>query len=310
MMGDIETWQAPHDVDPRGVDELLHGGYDLHVHATPDVRPRRMDVVALVEHYRAAGMAGALIKDHFLPTIGRSYVLDRRYDDFRCLASCALNTPTGGVNPVHVEAALAAGARWVFFPTLTAAAYVDHVGRVDESAWLLPGGRAALAVLDDDGGLRPEVHDVLDVVARHEVVLASGHLSPVETRALFAEAKRRGIERRVVTHASIEFVSMPLDLQRELAAEGAYIEHCYVSCLYHRPIDLGRIAHEVGAVGASSCYLASDLGQPNNPPPVEGLKTALGGLQALGTPVADLRRLIADTPGRLVDSLPLTVASE
>lgn len=308
-MSDTAGWQPPHEVDPRGVDELLHGGYDLHVHASPDVRPRRMDVVALVEHYRAAGMAGALIKDHFLPTIGRSYVLDQRYDDFRCLASCALNTPTGGVNAVHVEAALAAGARWVFFPTLTAAAYVDHIGRADETSWLLPAGRAPLAVLDDAGGLRPEVHDVLDVVSRHDVVLASGHLSPAETRVLFAEARRRGIERRVVTHASIEFVSMPLDLQQELAAEGAYIEHCYVSCLYHRPIDLARIRHEVDVVGASSCYLASDLGQPNNPPPVEGLKAALGGLQAQGMRPDDLRRLMVDTPGRLVASLPLALSA-
>ncbi|MQA04814.1 MAG: hypothetical protein GEV07_19535 [Streptosporangiales bacterium] len=298
------SWQPPHEVDDSGIEELLHGGYDLHVHAAPDVRPRRMDVVDLVEHYRAAGMAGALLKDHFLPTVGRGYVLEKWYDDFRCIASCALNTPSGGLNPVHVEAALAAGVQWVFPPTVTSAWFVEHAADPAETAWLLPRGAAALTVLDDAGELLPAVHDVLDVLDGRDVVLASGHLSPPETQALFAEASRRGIERRVVTHASIGFIAMPVELQRELAADGALIEHCYVSCLFHEPIELARIKHDIDAVGASSCYLASDLGQPHNPAPVDGLAAALGGLQALGMPKDDLRQVIAGTPGRLVESLP------
>lgn len=295
-------WQPPHPVEMRDVDEILRGGYDLHVHAAPDMRPRLMDAPALVEHYRAAGLAGALLKDHFFPTVGRNLVLNQEHADFRCLSSCALNTTVGGLNPVHVEVALAAGVDWVFMPTATSAHFVAFTGRTDEVARLLPGDAEPLTVLAEDGALLPEVHDVLDVVARAGAVLASGHLSPAETRVLFAEAKRRGIERRVVTHASISFIAMPAELQRELAADGAVIEHCYGSCLYHPPVPFGRIAADIAAVGAASCYLSSDLGQPHNPTPVDGLRAGLGGLQASGTTRTDLGRLVVDTPRRLVDS--------
>ncbi len=298
-----EDWRPPHDVDMAGVDEILRGGYDLHVHAAPDMRPRQMDVVRLVEEYRSAGFSGALIKDHFLPTVGRSYVLNAWRQDFRCLGSCALNTPSGGFNAAHVEAAVAEGAVWVFMPTATAAHFVNYTGRTPETERLLRGATRPQSVLDG-GVLRPEVHEVLEVLAARDVVLASGHLSPAETRVLFAEARRKGIDRRVVTHASIDFIDMPLELQLELAADGAIIEHCYVSCLWHRPIALKRVLHQVRAVGPARCYLASDLGQPENPSPVTGLRAAVGGLQALGLSRRELRQLVVDTPRSLVPPVP------
>ena len=42
----------------------LQGVIDLHVHAGPDVQPRKLDAVALARAARAAGMRALLLKSH------------------------------------------------------------------------------------------------------------------------------------------------------------------------------------------------------------------------------------------------------
>ena len=61
-------------------------------------------------------------------------------------------------------------------------------------------------VITEDMALRPEWFDVLDVVAAHDLLLASGHLSAAETVVLFTEARRRGVQRLMVNHPMLAFL--------------------------------------------------------------------------------------------------------
>jgi hypothetical protein len=303
VSGDLRTsgtWVPPHPVSQDDVTDLLHGAYDLHVHSGPDRRPRRYDALDLIRDYAAAGMAGAVVKDHFLPTVGRAHLLNRLLPGFRSFSTCVMNASIGGLNPAAVESAVDAGVRYFIMPTVSAAHYRRYEGHpsTDTGAW------PDITVLDDGDRLTRATSAVLDVLEGHDVVLASGHLSPHETRVLFREAHRRGLRRLVVTHASIDFIDMPMDIQREVARLGAVIEHAYVSTLFIRPVGLDRMWHQMRELGLGSCYLASDLGQPHNPPPIEGWRAALGGLLALGATERDVRRLVHHTPGGVVDGLP------
>jgi hypothetical protein len=293
-------WRPPHPVAAEPVADLLQGAYDLHVHSGPDRRPRRYDALDLARRYAEAGLAGAVIKDHFLPTVGRAHVLNRILPDFRCLATCVLNASVGGLNPAAVEASLDAGVRVFIMPTVSAAYYRRYEARHGGSD---PGG-PHLAVLDDDDRLGRPVLDVLAVLAGHDVVLASGHLGPRETLALFREAHRRGLRRLVVTHASIDFLRMPMDVQRDIARLGGMIEHAYVSCLFSRPVELAEMWWQIKELGVGSCYLASDLGQLHHPPPLDGWRAALGGLLALGATRQELRDLAVHNPAEFVAGIP------
>ena len=71
----------------------------------------------------------------------------------------------------------------------------------------------------------PVCHDILDVIASHNAVLASGHLSPEETAPLLGEALSRGM-RCVITHASFW---TPVELQQEIVSKGGYIEQCAIA---------------------------------------------------------------------------------
>ena len=63
------------------MNELLKGTYDLHVHTSPDVAPRKCSDIQLAERMRAAGMAGGAIKSHYLDTAGRAGILRELYPE-------------------------------------------------------------------------------------------------------------------------------------------------------------------------------------------------------------------------------------
>jgi hypothetical protein len=293
------SWSPEHPVVEDGVDELLVGAYDLHVHAGPDRRPRRFDTLQLVDGYVRAGFAGVVVKDHFLPTPGRAHAIKRLYPEFSCFSTLALNAPVGGLNPAAVESALERGVQWVFMPTVSATFFREAEGHA-------PTGRPneSITILDEAGRVTDAAMEIVDLLAGKDVVLASGHLSPIESLELFRVARARGVERMIVTHGTINFVRMPVDIQREIVALGGVIEHAYVSCCLKPVVPLAEIWSEIQAVGVDRCYVASDLGQPHNPSPMVGWRAAVGGLLALGASREDVRRLVADVPARIVDGLP------
>lgn len=300
MSAQSSTAFPPHPIDDRSVDDLLEGAYDLHVHSGPDRRPRRYDALDLARAYSQAGFAGAVVKDHFLPTVGRAHTINRILPRFTAYSTIVLNGSVGGLNPVAVEAAVDAGVNWIIFPTVSNSAYRRY-----EGAPASPG-RAYddIAVHDEQGRLRPAVLEILEVLAGRDIVLASGHLTPEETLDVFTAASERRIARLVVTHASIAFSRMPIELQKRIASLGGVIEHAYVSCLFREPVPLAAIWDQMQQVGLSSSYLASDLGQQHQPPPLDGWRAALGGLRALGATDDQIRQLIVETPRSLVADLP------
>ena len=81
----------------------------------------------------------------------------------------------GGVNPAAVETALRAGAKIVWLPTLTSRQ--DQLNGIGEQLGI-PG--PGLSVVDDDGRLSSDTQAVLDLVAAHDAILATGHVTWLE----------------------------------------------------------------------------------------------------------------------------------
>jgi hypothetical protein len=166
---------------------LLRGAIDIHVHTRPDVRPRKLDDLQLIAEARAAGMGGLLLKSHVFSTVERAYLASRVYPDFRTFGRLVLNTTVGGFN-VEVRAALMMGAVQVWMPTVSAANHARQLG-----------GRGTLTVADGES-LRPEVLAILELLAKHNATLGTGHLSPQESRLLIPHAITLGVRHVVVTH--------------------------------------------------------------------------------------------------------------
>jgi hypothetical protein len=285
------------------VTELLEGAFDLHVHTAPDCQERKQSAEEYVQDLLRHHMGGALLKDHTTITADRAQILRERYPQLGLFGAVVLNYPVGGLNPVAVEAALRMGAKFVFMPTYSSTLNVRLFGFAHPSLpYPFPRHAEGIGLLDHKGHLRWEVVEICELIAGFDACLATGHASPEEALAVVKAAREIGVRRISVTHASLPFLGLSVDLQQDLVRLGAVIEHSFVGCtsLNPHPLSFAEIADQVLTVGPEHCTLSTDLGQVLNPPPVDGFTTFVEGLREEGMSINQLRRMIVDNPRMLL----------
>ncbi len=276
------------------MNELLHGVYDLHFHTAPDVTPRKCSDLEHAERLRAAGMAGGVIKNHYLDTAGRAGVLRLLYPELDIAGGIVLNRSVGGVNPAAVERCAEAGGRFVWFPTMDARSYQQYRRKNDPTVDF----SVFLTVLDDSGRLLPAALDVLDAAAAHHLAVGTGHLSAREGMLLVQEGLRRGC-RMVLTHCDNPSTFYTVEQQVEAARAGAMIEHCYLTTLKGQtPIE--QIDAMIRAVGCGSVILTTDFGQPESPYSDEGMLAYMQALLVRGYTPDELDLMTRINPKRLM----------
>lgn len=293
--------------------EFLHGAYDLHIHAAPDLLPRKMDDLEMADRAIAAGMKGFAIKSHYFCTAERAAMVRKLRPGCNAVGTITLNSSVGGINPMAVEMAGRAGARLVWFPTVDAEHEQKHlnsiVGKPDAKLpfWAkiqlemrAEGIRAPLLNVLKDGKLTEEAFAVLDVIAKYNMILATAHISHEETFALVRAARECKVERILITHVDFPTTFYSIDEQRELVALGAFVEHCYTTPA------TGKVAWEeaiaqIKAIGPSRVVLATDLGQPAAVYPDEGLEIYGNKLLEQGFSTGDLRAMLVTNPASLVE---------
>jgi hypothetical protein len=200
----------------------------------------------------------------------------------RAIGAIVLNQAMGGINALAVEIAAREGARTVWMPT------VHSINEMEEVHSFAPGApmpvwmkfevslREAgvqpepVAVLDASGQLLPAVHRVLEVAARHQLVLATGHLARDEIFAVVDGALAAGIRDVVVTHPEFPSQNLSLEDQAELARRGALLERCFTTP-YTGKVSWEHVYAGVRATGVENNVLSTDLGQVFNPPVEDGL---------------------------------------
>ncbi|TXT47540.1 MAG: hypothetical protein FD137_1063 [Spirochaetes bacterium] len=261
--------------------DVLEGAYDLHVHSGPDLLPRKFDDMDLAQRIVAAKMGGYAIKSHYFCTAERAALIRKLYPACDAVGTVTLNNAVGGINPNAVEMAARAGAKLVWLPTADSEWERREFFGGRESK-KLPYMALIVSQLEDegvrsppisilkDGKLTESMRDVLDVIAKKEMILATSHISHQECFAVIKEAHARGVKRIVVTHVEFPTTAYSIDEQRELAKYGALMEHCFATWASGK-VDLAVAIEQIKALGHERVLLSSDLGQPGLPFPDEGL---------------------------------------
>ncbi|MFZ1994722.1 MAG: DUF6282 family protein [Solirubrobacteraceae bacterium] len=263
---------------------LLHGAYDTHIHVAPDVVPRIVDDVTLARRFATLGLDGFILKSHYTSTAERASVVRAAVPGIHVLGAIVLNRAVGGMNALAVEVAAREGVRTVWLPTVDAV-NESHERDVDPArphakvpVWVklqlelreqgieIP----PVAVVDQDGAVLPETEAVLERIARHDLLLATGHLARDEIFAVVDAARRAGVRQIVITHPEFPAQSLSVEDQRTLAGQGALLERCMTTP------HTGKIAWEewienIRAVGPGHSILSTDLGQVFNPPVEDGM---------------------------------------
>jgi uncharacterized protein DUF6282 len=282
----------------------MEGAVDLHCHPFPDLFPRLADDFDIVRAARDAGLKAILLKCHHESTVSRAYLVQRVIPGIRVFGGIVLNYYVGGINAAAVEASLRLGGKEVWMPTVDAGYHAEvhgGTGGYDSQA----GGRSqaeGIWVADKEGKLRPEVKEVLELVAQYGAILGTSHLAPREIVALVREARSVGVEKIVITHPYFRVPNIDLDTLEEVARMGAMPEfgYCTVSPAWQYAAP-EKIAASVDRIGASRCLLVSDTGQRHNPLPSEALRIFAQTIFEKGVPIDQVTQMITDNPANLLD---------
>jgi hypothetical protein len=271
----------------------LKGAVDIHVHSAPDDRPRSLNSIEAAREARDRGIRAIVIKNHYESTAGQAYLVRTLVPGIDVFGGIDLNLTVGGINPAAVEHMTRVTGGWgrvVWFPTFDAE---NQVRAAKEN-------RQSVSV-SRDGALLPAVVQVISLIAKHNLVLATGHSSAEEGLMLLREGRRQGVQHMVVTHAMNAPIDMTVAQMKEAATLGAFLE--FVGSTPVSP-DAGqrydRFAAAIKQVGPQFCILSSDLGQATNPRPAEGFGAFLVAMRARGFSQQDVDLMSKHNPARLL----------
>ena len=216
--------------------EILKGSYDLHIHCGPENMPRKYtprDIGAILKVYQ---MRGAVLKSHIqctaVPIIQAYQSQCSSLKDIDLIPSITLNWYVGGIRVDPLLAAKGTLTQWnkenqglkdiktlvVWFPTIHSTEHLASHHREIPKSWTendsnyCEYSRIAKKSRDDVCDIRKEVYPIyleecedhidaiLDVIAENNYILATGHISPEDSRKLVKRAFEKKVKKVIVTH--------------------------------------------------------------------------------------------------------------
>jgi hypothetical protein len=288
----------------------LAGVIDIHAHAAPQTGAlnyqRQFDAIQAAQIAKIYGMRGIVLKEHTTETASWAYLVSQAVPGVEVFGGIVLNRYVGGMNPAAVEAmALTRGGlgKVVYMPTVDAA-YRNE-------------GQPGRVAVSRGGQLLPETLEVLKVVAKHNLGLSTGHVSPAEVLMLVRAARAVGVTRIYVQHPNHGGLVMSMAQLKAAVREGALIEVVTsgegltggptgtgvpaVVDAENPTMDYGpqKIA-DIRALGPANVILSTDLGQPGRVNYAEAYLAAIAVLLKEGFAQADIDLMTKANPARLL----------
>jgi hypothetical protein len=280
------------------LDHLVRGSIDMHMHPGPYAGPYRFDAIQAAQQAQQAGMKAIVLKSHAY-TAAVAIIVNQLVPGIKVIGSICLNYEVGGLNFYAVLNAAGLGAKVVWMPTFSAANSINKMRDLG-----LPLEGEGISLLDEAGNLIPEMDRILSIIKKNDMVLATGHISPQETFVLIEEARRAGIGKMVITHPTDkEFAEnhFSIDDLQKLAKMGAFIEFTLIGILPNEFChDPAVTAQTIKTIGPEHCIASTDLGQPQNPLPVEGMRLFIATLLRHGITQNEVELMIKSNPAMLL----------
>ena len=280
------------------------GVIDMHAHSHPDVFGRNMDDIDLATLAKARGMRGIVIKNHISETASRAALTMKAVPGIEVFGGIVLNNAVGGINPAAVEwmhRFYGSRGKVVWLPTFESDKHVKTFGKpTDKGITVAPGGKVS-----------PEMEAILKIIARENLLLATGHVHPEEILAVVKRGKELGVKNMLVTHGLTNVPGLTMAQAKEAVANGAVIEVCFLqfqagpnaplAFLTHwTQINAKHVAQAIKEFGAQGLVVSSDLGQSANMVHPDGLEVAIGAMKREGISDADIDTMMRKNPARLL----------
>jgi hypothetical protein len=280
------------------------GVIDMHVHPAPDVFGRALTDYETVLVAKRKGLRGMVLKNHVVTTADRAALVMDQVPGIEVWGGIVLNKSVGGINPSAVEwMHRMSGSRGkvVWLPTFDSDKHVKTLVNKDGSGLVVaPGGKVT-----------PEMDEVLKIIARENLVLATGHVHAAEVVAVARRAKELGVKNILVTHGLTNIPGLSWEQAKEVAALGGKIEICYLQFMtgpdaqyawmkHWNQVGVAQVVMAVKELGADALVLSTDLGQQGMMTPPDGIENAVAALKAAGISQADLDKMMKRNPAQLL----------
>ena len=290
--------------------------YDLHLHAGPEVIPRKYDALQAGEALRRDGLGGAVLKNHYYSTVPFVQMARERGIE-NVWASLTLNHYVGGLNPFALRGSLGPREkdgrpllRVVWMPTVHAAAHLAVRRGLGERYDVPPewtGGLVAGTPVDQvppitvtDPQVQDNLREILSLIAENGLILATGHLSKEEVFYLVPLAKKLGVEKIILTHPAYVTTRLTVEEVKELTAlGGVYSEQSYALM----PIDHltpAEVAAYIRGVGPQATIMTTDLGQRAGLSPREGIDLFASLMEKEGISPQEIATMAVENPAALL----------
>ena len=262
--------------DEAAVKELVRGAYDMHIHSEPDVLPRKFNDIVLAEHAIEAGMAGVVLKSHYICTADRASLINQMFPEIRAFGGLVLNNSMGGMNPLAVEVAGRLGNKVVWMPTVDAENEVknitgENVDGKPQPYWMtIARAMRAKGIAGDpvkvvvDGKVTHAAIQCMEVIAEYDMILATGHISPEEMLPVVKAAREAKVNRVVITHPEFPATYLDQDQQKALGKYDVMFERCFTQP-YTKKVEWETVYDNIRTIGPNSTILSTDLGQSTAP---------------------------------------------
>ncbi|MBN8201909.1 DUF6282 family protein [Bacillus sp. NTK034] len=284
---------------------LLKGAIELHVHSSPSLFPRKQTDWELIEDIKNAEMAGVVLKAHEAQTVDRASLIREKEPGVHVYGGLVCNYFTGGLSPTAVDAAIRLGAKIIWMPTFSAEEHQRYFGKKktkffnSKRSMKHPG--SGIEIWDENKKLLPEVHEILELVAEADIVLATGHLAAEEVLVLVEAAIEKKVEKILIQHTDLGIARVPFELEKELVKKGCILEKCYLACSEDfNDISPREMAESIKVLGADSCVMVTDYGQRHNIAPIKALSNFIEEMLAYGITENEITKMVSDNPKRLL----------
>ena len=280
------------------------GVIDMHVHSHPDVFGRNMDDIDVANLAKARGLRGILLKNHISETASRAQLVMKVVPGIEVFGGVVLNKAVGGVNPDAVEwmhRIYGSRGKVVWLPTFESDKHVKTFGKPTDKG----------LVVAPNGQVTPEMEAILKIIARENLLLATGHVHPEEVVAVVRRGRELGVKNIIVTHGLTNVPGLSMAQAKQVADMGAVIEVCFLQFLagpnaplpfltHWNQVNAKNVAQAVKEIGAKSLVISSDLGQSGNMTHPDGIEAAIAAMKREGISDGDIDVMMRKNPARLL----------
>ncbi len=280
------------------------GVIDMHVHPAPDVFGRALTDIELATVARRKGMRGLVLKNHVVTTADRAATAMEAVPGIEIWGGIVLNKSVGGINPSAVEwmHRMSGGrGKVVWLPTFDSDKHVKTLVNKNGSG----------LVVAPDGKVTPEMEEVLRIIARENLLLATGHVHADEVVAVTKRARELGVKNILVTHGLTNIPGLTMAQAKEVVKMGGVIEICYLQFMTGENAQYAWMKHwnqvataqtvaAIKELGAEGLVLSTDLGQQGMMMPPDGVENAIAALKGAGVTQDQIDTMMKKNPARLL----------